>query len=166
MTRASFLAFILVPAFGATVDLHDATIVVRSGVLPNAEKTAAAVLVEEVEKRTGLRLPVSTVRPGNRPAIVITTGAAGMGAEGYRLSLNQSGPQPMIRIAGADARGALFGVGNLLRVAEMSNCWPSKSTGSTHATFTPPPSAMSEPGTERRFSHSTICVRFPKPIGS
>jgi hypothetical protein len=51
MHRYLCLFTIVAPLFGATIDLHDAVVVVRPGVLPNAEKTAVTVLVEEVEKR-------------------------------------------------------------------------------------------------------------------
>jgi hypothetical protein len=104
------------PLFGATVDLRDAVVVVRAGVLPNAEKTAATVLVEEVEKRTGVRLNTSSTWPADRPVIAITsTGSSVTKAEGYRLFVDQSKAQAAVRIMGADARGALFGVGNFLR---------------------------------------------------
>jgi F420-0:gamma-glutamyl ligase-like protein len=48
------------PSFAAGVDLSNAVVVVRPGQLPNAEKTAATVLVEELEKRTGIHLVTST----------------------------------------------------------------------------------------------------------
>ena len=109
------------PVFGATIDLRDAVVVVRPGVLPNAEKTAAAVLVEEVEKRTGVRLNTSTQWPDDKPVIAITsTGSPVTKPEGYRLFVDQSKAQIAVRIMGADPRGALFGVGNFLRVADFA----------------------------------------------
>jgi hypothetical protein len=109
------------PLFGATVDLRDAVVVVRPGVLPNAEKTAATVLVEEVEKRTGLRLNTSSTWPADRPVIAITSvGSSVTKAEGYHLFVDQSKAQAAVRIMGADARGTLFGVGNFLRVADFA----------------------------------------------
>lgn len=100
-----------VPAWTATLDLSHATVVVRSGERPNAEKTAATVLVEEVEKRTGIRLPISTSFPAGKPAIAITSPDPQIRPEGYRLQVDG----PVARITGADARGALYGVGQLLR---------------------------------------------------
>jgi hypothetical protein len=40
----------------STVDLAGATVVIRSGELPKAERSAAQVLLEELEKRIGRRL--------------------------------------------------------------------------------------------------------------
>ncbi len=56
------------------VQLHDAVIVSRPGKLPFAEQTAAKVLVEEVEKRTSIRLGLSTAWPEGKPVIAITSG--------------------------------------------------------------------------------------------
>ena len=121
MNRFLSLFVILAPLFGATVDLRDAVVVVRPGALPNAEKTAATVLVEEIEKRTGVRLNTSTKWPEDKPAIAITsTGSSVTKPEGYRLVVDQSKAQVAVRIMGADPRGALFGVGNFLRVADFA----------------------------------------------
>lgn len=68
----------------------------------------ARVLVEEVEKRTGIRLPLSDT--GSGPLISISSGAK-LPAEGFHLRADSQS----IRIEGADARGALYGVGYLLR---------------------------------------------------
>jgi hypothetical protein len=123
------------PQWGMPVEeiqLHDAVVVLRPGKLPLAEKTAAKVLVEEVERRTSIRLRVSTTWPERKPAIAITSGktisswgrrvptrqGAGLPEtrpEGYRLFVEKQTQQPVVWVIGADARGALFGVGKLLR---------------------------------------------------
>ena len=118
---------------GGGVDLGAAMVVVRPGELPNAEKAATAVLVEEVEKRSGIRLETSTNWPVGRAVIAITSQpeARAWGrdvpvrkgdnlperrAEGYRLLVDTANPScPAVWIIGADARGALYGVGALLR---------------------------------------------------
>jgi hypothetical protein len=114
------------------IQLHDAIVVSRPGKLPFAEQTAARVLVEEVEKRTGVRLGASTVWPAGKAIIAITSGQKArewgrhlpsrQGAhvpekspEGYRLYVDSRDGSPVVWVIGADARGALFGVGNLLR---------------------------------------------------
>jgi len=90
---------------------------------------AVTVLVEEVERRTGVRLPVAAESPdAARPAIVLAIGGAGdlpapwrqrlghlatPGPEGYRLLSDERDGQ--VLVLGADARGLLFGVGRLLR---------------------------------------------------
>jgi len=104
-------------------------VVVRPGELPNAERTAAVMLVDEI-KRCGVRLRISTSWPAGGPVIAITSGKQVAGwkravptreggaesrAEGYRLYVEQNGASPIVWIIGADPRGALFGVGRLLR---------------------------------------------------
>ena len=123
---AAFLLLGLAKAFAGNFDLSQAVIVVRSGELPNAEKTAATVLIEEVEKRSGVRLHKSAVWPLGEPAIAITSSqhvqgwnrnipAAKIGPEGYRLYLDESSSPGTLWVIGADARGTLFGVGQLIR---------------------------------------------------
>jgi hypothetical protein len=108
------------------IDLRRATIVIRPGDLPNAERTAASMLAEEIASRCGIRLPVSTVWPSTGPVIAITSEprvpawnravpAGQTRPEGFRLSVQQSGSAPVVWILGADPRGALFGAGRLLR---------------------------------------------------
>jgi len=116
-----------------SLDLSQATVVVRSGTLPAAEQTAARVLVEEVRKRTGLNWPLSTAWPKHGVVIAVSSGAAETGwpralprrpgrdlpeqrPEGFRLAVEGGGVQSaVVWIQGADSRGALFGVGQLLR---------------------------------------------------
>lgn len=119
------------------VHLHEAVVVSRPGKLPFAEQTAAKVLVEEVEKRTSIRLGRSTAWPEGKPVIAITSGkpvtewgrrvptrqGAGLPEtrpEGYRLYVDNQDRQTVVWVIGADARGALFGVGNLLRQINWS----------------------------------------------
>lgn len=117
------------------IDLRRATVVVRPGDLPNAERTAAAMLVDEIANRSGLRLPISTIWPASGPVIAITSerqvagwkrpipvrpGGAEARAEGYRLLAEPAAAWPVVWIAGADARGALFGAGRLLRELDWS----------------------------------------------
>ena len=103
-----------------------------------AAATAIRVLVEEVEKRTAIRLRVSAQWPAETvPAIAVgplstasTWAAAGLkglpsaaapGKEGYRLAVNAAARRaPTVLVLGADTRGTLFGVGRLLRNLEMS----------------------------------------------
>ncbi|MBI5087151.1 MAG: hypothetical protein HZB13_21450, partial [Acidobacteria bacterium] len=116
-------------ASGAPVDFSKAVVVVRPGEIPGPEKTAAAVLVEELERRTSVRLPVSESWPASGPVIAITSSrqvpawgrpvpASNAKAEGFRLLLDQGGAAPVVWVVGADARGALYGVGHLLRQVE------------------------------------------------
>jgi len=112
------------------LDLKNAVVVTP----PNAtlqEKTAVAVLVEEVQKRTQMKLPLRNAMPaGGTPAIVVGTSAklagvagapvarmigAPRGDEGFRVQAIDGN----VIVAGNDARGMLFGVGYLLRNMRM-----------------------------------------------
>jgi hypothetical protein len=119
--------------FAQGVNLNDAVVLVRPGTLPNAEKTAAIVLREELEKRTGIRLGTATHWPPGKPVIALTStpdvsawgrpipvregeGLPEKRPEGYRLFVEaKKGAAPVVWVLGADARGTLYGVGQLLR---------------------------------------------------
>jgi hypothetical protein len=117
------------PGVADETDLTSATIVVRGNIAPVAEQTAATVLTEEIEKRTGIRWVASAEWPADGPVIAVTSGASttlqGKAVpahllttkpEGYAIATNVSrSGQPVIWIVGADPRGALCGVGCLLR---------------------------------------------------
>ncbi len=139
-------------ATAATLDLSKATVVIRSGTLPAAEQTAARVLVEEVKKRTGLDWPVSAAWPTAGVVIAVSSGSGDaawpramprrqvkdlpeLRPEGFRLVVEGRGTQPtVVWIHGADARGALFGVGQLLRSLNWAKGSASISAGLDIAT--------------------------------
>ncbi len=117
------------------VDLTAAVVVVRPGPRAAAEAMAARILVEEIEKRTGVRPPVRDVLPaGGGVAVVLTTrdgpspwrdrvprreGADLPEArpEGFTIRTVVGGPGGPARVfvTGADGRGVMYGVGALLR---------------------------------------------------
>ena len=118
------LAALLALAGGAgAVDLRHASIVAPAG-LTGPEKKAAALLADEIEKRTRIRLPVISQMPAG-PAIFtgrsVPASFAGRlmpatpGADGYRIQ-NVDGK---IFVVGNDARGTLYGAGALLRHLAM-----------------------------------------------
>ncbi len=102
--------------------------------LNQREKKAVAVLIEEVESRTGRRWGVQETWPTeNRPVIVVGTATALpdrareiLGAkpggqsktEGFRIRTALEARVAVV--AGSDARGLLFGVGRLLRELRMT----------------------------------------------
>ena len=114
-----------------SIDLRSAVVVTSAR--PTArEKKAVQVLVEEVQKRTLITLPVATSATAGRPSINIgrigsLPGGAGSspaglskpGAEGFQLVATGSGAAAEVTVAGADERGVLFGVGRLLRELRM-----------------------------------------------
>jgi len=78
-------------------------------------RVPAQVLVDEVEKRTGIAWPVAP-KPGANGAILFRAADANdkVGEEGFRIA-TETGKSPQITISAAGRRGALFGVGYLLR---------------------------------------------------
>ncbi len=120
------------------IDLTAATVVVRENGAPVAEKTAVTVLVEEAEKRTGIRWTPKAGWPESGAVIVTTSNlddvAGGQNApdevrksvtrlkrEGFVIAVDVTRPkQPVVWVVGADARGVLFGVGKLLRVMKLT----------------------------------------------
>lgn len=106
------------------LDLRQATIVYNATTGSRAETKARTVLVEEIEKRTGIRLPMTTELPATGTVIAITVqpGMQGVGAEGYHLYTETSdGGQSIVWIVGVDGRGALYGVGRFLREMVWGN---------------------------------------------
>ncbi len=73
------------------------------------------VLVEEVEKRTQVRLATGAPVAG-KPVIRLVQAAAGRPAEGYRIRVTAN----EVIVEGNDARGVLFGTGRLLRALALS----------------------------------------------
>jgi hypothetical protein len=99
------------------LDLKNAVIVAPAG-LVGPEKKIAPMLVEEIEKRTRIRLAVSERAPASGAAIVIggrPTNAAVSGADGYRVQVANGS----VLLAGNDPRGTLFAAGALLRNLQM-----------------------------------------------
>ena len=122
---AFFAVFCTATAYAGTIDLATATVVVRDGERSPAEQMAATVLVEEIEARTGIRLDVRTTWPKQDSVIAIgvdpvprtwkrppSGDTTELSAEGYRFVTDPSG---VTWVLGADGRGALYGVGALLR---------------------------------------------------
>jgi hypothetical protein len=117
-------------ALAQAVDLTNASIVVRGHGAPDVEQTAATVLSEEVELRTGLKWPVAD-KWSDGPAVAVVSGGVrsldgksvpeGLHtdkAEGFAISTDLSSGKPVVWIVGADPRGALFGVGKFLRTLD------------------------------------------------
>ena len=116
-----------------SIDLTKATIVIRSGELPKAEKIAPTILAEEIRRRAGVDWKVTTEWPNNSsPIIAISTfsnapawrdkqgimaSTVPAKAEAFSIYVTAStnGHPPVVWVTGSDSRGAMFGVGKLLR---------------------------------------------------
>ena len=120
------------------IDLSNAVVVAPAS-LSARERKAVQVLVEEVEKRTQLSLPVvAALKPEHSTAIVVSSTEslremssalpAGLTAksgqpispEGYRLRTAARSSGTVVLVEGADERGVLYGVGGLLRSLRMT----------------------------------------------
>jgi len=109
--------------------LQDLHIVTSAGVLTNVEKSASLILAEEIKKRTGQTVSVSSSWPatgniillqqasgnkhtefvsGNEPALINKP-------ESFRILTKQQGKRTVVVVEGYDGRGVLFGAGYLLR---------------------------------------------------
>jgi hypothetical protein len=119
-----FLFGLAMPA--SALDLKSALVVVPA-TLTGPEKKAAAMLVDEIEKRTRVRLPVAETWQGTGPAVLVGQQSAitrrfaarlippAPGADGYRIQVIDGA----VLVVGNDPRGTLFGVGALLRHLRM-----------------------------------------------
>lgn len=120
------------------IELSNAVIVSPPDLLA-PERKAVQVLIEEIEKRTQVRLPMMSVWPSsNAPVIAVGSRAVlnqyagpyskellavrkAIGTEGFRLCVKRGALSSGIFVIGEDARGVLFGVGRLLRELHMSS---------------------------------------------
>lgn len=126
-----FLILLTGVAFAQSIDLS------KSQIYSPTDKAtllrSIEILQTEVQKRTGIRLPVAKKLPKSGNVIVValesdlgklpepfrSAGAAlpGTKSEGFKLV---AGPSNTVVIAGNDARGILYGIGRFLRKAEMT----------------------------------------------
>jgi hypothetical protein len=103
--------------YAQALDLRGA-VVTTSIPLQGPEQKAVAMLVEEVEKRTGIHWPVhqttsgGTGSEGTRVEVLLRKASP---SEGYRVEVRGN----VVRVSGNDARGVMFGVGRLLRELRM-----------------------------------------------
>jgi hypothetical protein len=95
-------------------DFSHATVVL-AGNATTPQKKAAQMLVEEIEKRTQLRLKISTQAPEATPAILLSSVPGGK-AESFKLTATDKN----VTVTGADDRGVVFGAGYLLRQFHMA----------------------------------------------
>lgn len=120
------LAVLLVTAFSRPVpaetsagcEFKEASIYLSAVSLARPVKTAARVLSEEVEKRTGLKWPVTDQAPRQGAVIELALEVPASGepleGEGFEVFLDKERPG-YLRITGSGPRGVLYGVGWLLR---------------------------------------------------
>jgi len=117
------------------LDLSKATILVSPNIKAPVHETAGNVLIEEIAKRTNLELNIDDNWDNNTIIALTITGEKelyGMSVpkrsgdslpelkkEGYRIFHENKNGKDIIWISGADPRGVLYGIGKLLRTADM-----------------------------------------------
>lgn len=118
------------PASGDFIDLTHAHVVARADGAQVTEQTALRVLLEEVEKRAGLRWDSGASWPESGPVIALVSGKCEyeheMEApkrperpESYVIHTDAEDAQrPVVWLIGADGRGLLYAVGRFLRVLD------------------------------------------------
>lgn len=116
------------------LDLSDAAILVSQSLKSDIQ---GQVLAEEIAKRTGIQLKINEDRTGKTIIALALSGDTEVEnftiskkedvnspenkKEGFRLFYENKNGKNIIWVLGADNRGVLFGVGKLLRIAEMRN---------------------------------------------
>ena len=91
-------------------DLSEATVVFSDKANARHAK-AATMLVDEIEKRTGVRWIIGPAAEQSKITLELDSSIA---PEGYRLSVDADESATDVVVAGSDDRGILFGVGRLL----------------------------------------------------
>jgi len=102
---------------GTTLDLTHA-VVVSPPTFSEPENKAVSMLIEEIEKRTQIRLARSATPPDpSEPSIQIQRAAVpSVGREGYSVAVVGK----TVSVTADDARGVLFGIGHLLRTLRLT----------------------------------------------
>ncbi len=136
--RTSIILFILNFAFSFSksdpVEISRVGILISNDIKPIVQESASAILQEEIEKRTGIRWPVvDDWSPSSQYTLALAlSGSKKMAGktvptrigkkyeenhpEGYRIFFEDK----ILWIIGADSRAIIFGIGELLRNAQMT----------------------------------------------
>src|SRR4051812_4305237 len=135
LVRTVFIAILFFTAAGlktAAIDLSHAIIVAPANA-SKPERKAAAMLRDEVEKRSQIKWELSSSWPTNEMQVIAVgqesalkslTGSDEFSeetshpADGFRIRI-KTGKKAAVFVTGNDPRGVLFGVGYLLRQLHM-----------------------------------------------
>lgn len=133
LIACSLVATAATSVHGDVVDLSKATVVIRAGQLAAAEKVAPTILTEEIASRTGLKFAITNEWPANANAIIAISTVAAPATwqaripkspvaapskpESFSITVSPAanGQPPVVAVTGYDPRGAMYGVGKLLR---------------------------------------------------
>ena len=110
------------PANAAAAAAETAELTEAAVFLPDdSENIAAVVFVEEMEKRTGVKLAVTSQWPKEGTVFAVNLSETSMPPETYSVGVAPQDGCTVARVVGADKRGMLFGVGKLLRMMDWQN---------------------------------------------
>src|SRR5437899_435811 len=101
------------------LDLSKAVVIAPTNSTKQEQK-AMQMLVDEIPSRTQIRPLIAHTLPADLPLIILNNDHTGA-PEGYRISIDSSGPAAKITVTGNDSRGLLFGCGRLLRTLRLSH---------------------------------------------
>ncbi len=104
-------------SIGASELILTEAVVVPPAHASRLELKAAAVLVEEVQRRSWTQWRIDSSPAGEAPRIELKRGSGA--PESYQLRASLQGAKAVVVIAGSDERGILYGVGRLLRSLEI-----------------------------------------------
>ncbi|MCA9074761.1 MAG: hypothetical protein KDA93_07000 [Planctomycetaceae bacterium] len=121
----------VVAADAKTLDLSTAGVVaIEDGSIP---AKAVSMLINEIDKRTGIRLPTleGGPRPGTPTIVIQTLDTIQNGklpgdiqppdrADGYAIWIEPSRPAPTVHLLGYDDRATLYAAGRFLRLLSMT----------------------------------------------
>lgn len=116
-------------------DLSESVIWISSSIEQPVNETATEILIEEIEKRTSLKLKTGTEKNGKNLIAIALVSDKNLNdievpiregekfpehkKEGFRLVQTKKSGRNILWINGADERGVLYGIGKLLLTAEM-----------------------------------------------
>ena len=124
------------PCRGEALDLTAATVVTLGS--SKVEKKAVAMLIEEVQKRTGFSWPQAAALPATNGSVIVVGKESDLpalagrfaatlantppasAAESYRIRICRDDAGAAVFVLGGDDRGVLFGVGRILRALRMT----------------------------------------------
>ncbi len=127
-----FVFMIIFNGYSNPID-YTKSVIIRPANADIITQKAVKVFQEEVQKRTGILLPLISKWPeANNTVIVIGLSSAlekmnlpidknsqnTDASEGFRLAI-VANPKPYILVSGNDPRGVLYGVGKLLRILSL-----------------------------------------------
>jgi hypothetical protein len=135
-----FLFFLLIgnmSVHAQTFDFSNAILIASPSIQSPVRETLLQTLQEELKQRTFISLPVADAWNSKRPVIALVLSShpelAGkhlpvikgdnlpeFQPEGFRITIETNGLNPVLWLTGNDARGILYAVGEFLRKAELS----------------------------------------------